>query len=291
MLNADVKIITKTLALRLGKFLPSIISNDQTCITGRNIASNLHSLNDIVKYANSRNIEAAILFLDQEKAFDRVDHQFLIKTLKHLNFGDYFISWIEIILKDITSRIKINGFLTDEIEVRRGALLYVIIAKVLGNQKRSNRNISGVTIRNIEQKILQYADDTQIIVSNNSSINEVSKQLRLYEEATGAKINISKTGGLFMGKWKSRHDKPFDCRWTDDKVFAPGLWMGNKDTAEIVFMEQLAKIKSKEFLLETPKTLTYWPGVRIFLFYPGYGIEQKFFLYPHISYENWNQSL
>ena len=51
--NADVKIITKTLALRSGKVLPSIISNDQTCIPGRNIASNLHTLNDIVKYASS----------------------------------------------------------------------------------------------------------------------------------------------------------------------------------------------------------------------------------------------
>ena len=211
------------------------------------------TLHDIVKYANSKNIEAAILFLDQEKAFDRVDHQFLIKTLKHLNFGDYFISWIEIILKDITSCVKINGFLTEEIEITRGvrqgdplsALLYVIIAEVLGNQIRSNQNINGVTIRNIQQKILQYADDTQIIVSDNSSIAEVFKQLRLYDEATGAKINIGKTEGLFMGKWKNRHDKPFDCKWTNDKVFTLGLWIGNKDTAEIVYTEQLATIKSK----------------------------------------------
>ena len=157
LLNVDVKVITKTLALRLGRVLPSIISNDQTCIPGRNIASNLHTLNGIVKYASSKNIEAAILFLDQEKAFDRVDHQFLITTLKHLNFGYYFTSWIEIILKDITSCVKINGFLTDEIEIRRGvhqgdplsARLYVIIAEVLGNQIRSNQSISGITIRNI----------------------------------------------------------------------------------------------------------------------------------------------
>ena len=71
-----------------------------------------------------------------------IQHQFLIKTLKHLNFGDYFISWIEIILKDITSPMKINGFLTDEIEITRGVLqgdplsvlLYVIIADVLGHK-------------------------------------------------------------------------------------------------------------------------------------------------------------
>ena len=89
-------------------------------------------------------------------------------------------------MKDITSCVKINGFLTEEIEITRGvrqadplsALLYVIIAEVLGNQIRSNQNISGVAIRNIQQKILQYADDTQIIVSDNSSIAEVFKQLR-----------------------------------------------------------------------------------------------------------------
>ena len=168
--------------------------------------------------------------------------------MKHLNFGHYFIN-----LKDITSCIKINGFLTDEIEITRGvrqgdplsAQLYVIITEVLGNQIRSNQNISGVTIRNIEQKIFQDADDMQIIVSNNSSINEAFKQLRLYEEATGGKINIGKSEGLLMGKSKNRHDKPFDCKWTNDKAFALGLWIGNKDTAEIVFAEQLATIKSK----------------------------------------------
>ena len=48
-----------------------------------------------------------------------------------------------------------------------------------------------------------------------------------------------------MGKWNNRHDKPFDCKRTNDKVFVSGWWIGNKGTAEIVFTEQLAKIKSK----------------------------------------------
>ena len=103
--NVDVKIITETLALRLGKILPSVISKDQTGIPGRNIATNLHTLNNIVKCANSKNAEAVILFLDQEKAFDRVDHQFLLKTLKHLKcicievFDNFFIGQYERRLK------------------------------------------------------------------------------------------------------------------------------------------------------------------------------------------------
>ena len=81
-----------------------------------------------------------------------------------------------------------------------------------GSLIQSNKNINRITINNTEQNILQYADKTQIIVTNDKSINEVFQQLRLFKGATGAKVNVQKTEGLFMGKWKSRHNKPFDCK-------------------------------------------------------------------------------
>ena len=95
------------LATRLSKVLSTIINSDQTCVPGRNIALNTHTLNDVIKYANSKNIQAAILFIDQQKAFDRVDHSFLIKTLEHPNFGYSFVTRIKILTKNITSQVKI----------------------------------------------------------------------------------------------------------------------------------------------------------------------------------------
>ena len=97
------------------------------------------------------------------------------------------------------------------------------------------------------------------MASNNSSINEVFKQLRLYEEVTGAKINIGETEGLFIGKWKNRRDEPFDFRWTNHKVFALGLRIaGHKDTIEIQnsleFTEQLAKLLSQRDLTGNPES-------------------------------------
>ena len=50
LLNVDVKKITKTFALRLGTVLPTIMSEDQTCIPGRNIAKNLETLRDIIRH-------------------------------------------------------------------------------------------------------------------------------------------------------------------------------------------------------------------------------------------------
>ena len=77
------------------------------------------------------------------------------------------------------------------------------MAEVLGNLIRSNKDINEITINSTEQKSLQYADNTQIIVTNDKSISEVFQQLRLYEDATGAKVNVQKTEGLFIGKWKA----------------------------------------------------------------------------------------
>ena len=67
---------------------------------------------------------------------------------------------------------------------------------------------------------MQYVDDTQIVVTDNKSMAEVFRQLKVYEVAIRAKGNIGETEVLFIGKWKNRHDKPFHCRWTKDKVFA-----------------------------------------------------------------------
>ena len=111
---------------------------------------NTHTLNDVIKYANSKNIQAAILFIDQEKAFHRVDHSFLIKTLEYLNFGNSFVTWIKILMKNITSQVKIIGFLTEpSFSMTRGieqgdplsALLYVIIGTLRNHDGRFLRRL------------------------------------------------------------------------------------------------------------------------------------------------------
>ena len=81
-------------------------------------------------------------------------------------------------------------------------------------------------------------------MTNDSSVKETFKELEKYEKAISAKINIEKTEGLFTGKWRNRHDKPFNCKWTNGKVMALGLWVGNTDTSELIFREQMSKVKN-----------------------------------------------
>ena len=89
MLNVDYKIIAKILANRIKPVLPNIIKDDQKgFVPGRNIHDANRLLQDIIQYNDNENKEGAIIFLDQEKAFDRVEWGWLYKCLKGFNFGE-----------------------------------------------------------------------------------------------------------------------------------------------------------------------------------------------------------
>ena len=60
--------------------------------------------NFIEKLENDDNDTMIITALDQEKAFDRVSHKFMVQTLMKFGFHKEFISWIETLYKNITSK-------------------------------------------------------------------------------------------------------------------------------------------------------------------------------------------
>lgn len=74
LLNNDYKIISKLLAERLKRILPKIINTDQKgFVQGRQIFDANRLLQDIIDYTDMTNEEGAIIFLDQQKAFDRTE--------------------------------------------------------------------------------------------------------------------------------------------------------------------------------------------------------------------------
>ena len=65
-------------------------------------------------------------------------------------------------------------------------------------------------LKPLEHKLSQFADDTSVSVSTLKSIEELFKLLKEYEKATNAKKNNNKTEGLWVGKWRTREDKPYN---------------------------------------------------------------------------------
>ena len=210
LLCVDYKIIAAALSLRLKCALRFLISTDQTCsIPGRTILSNLRLTRDIMSYARNKKLEGVILNLDQEKAFDRVDHDFLHKVMEKMNIGPYFRTWIKTLYAAITSNITNNGYLSAPVFISRGvrqgcplsALLYVIVAETLGQAIRCHPDIRGFKIPgcNREVRISQYADDTSLFLFTPDAIVKALETIGLYELATGAKLNVDKTRAMRFG--------------------------------------------------------------------------------------------
>ena len=83
MFNVDSKIISKALSGKLKEVLPDLSSSQQTAyIKNRYIGESGILTSDIRKITEIRKIERFLVTMDIEKAFDSLDHNFLISTLE-----------------------------------------------------------------------------------------------------------------------------------------------------------------------------------------------------------------
>lgn len=161
LLNCDYKILAKVMANRLKRVLPRIIQTNQAyAVLSRDISDTV--------------INTDLINTDLEKAFDRVEHDFLFEVLRKYDFGNKFVHCLRGLYSDAKSCVKCNGFLTDFIyltrSIRQGcplsALLYTLVAEPLGLAINADSGIKGIPLDGFkdfskETKIYQYADDTR----------------------------------------------------------------------------------------------------------------------------------
>ena len=139
LLCCDVKLISKILAIRLQPLLFKIISPSQFCIKERNISECTNKIRDHLFYCGSNNVTGAIVNLDWEKAFDRVNWNLLFKIMRKMGFPPFIINWIIILHTNIESVCLVNGNLSVPFNIERGVrqgcplsmLLFVIFQEPL----------------------------------------------------------------------------------------------------------------------------------------------------------------
>ncbi|CAE1328699.1 unnamed protein product [Acanthosepion pharaonis] len=156
--------------------------------------------------------EAALINLDQSKAFDRVDHRFLEAVLSAAGFGADFRSWIRLLYATSGALVEVNGVRSEPFvlsrSIRQGCplspLLYVLALEPFLRKLKANPVLRGISLpgATTSARYSAYADDVSALVSSRAEIDEVSKEISGYEMVTGARINRDKSVGLRLGAWR-----------------------------------------------------------------------------------------
>jgi hypothetical protein len=157
LLNTDYKVLTKTLASRLKRILPTVIHPDQVAyLRGRYIGQNIRTIVDIMSFTEEKNVEGLIAFLDFEKAFDSIDWRVLDEALSCFNIGQNFRNWVKRVYASTQSCVTNCGFSSEYFNITRGvrqgcplsAYLFIVVVEILAIKIRKDKDIKGINIGN-----------------------------------------------------------------------------------------------------------------------------------------------
>ena len=231
--NYDYKIIAFILANRLQQVIGSLIHHDQSgYIKGRYIGQNSRAIMDIYEYCEKLNLPGVILSLDFQKAFDRLEWNFMFQILEKYNFGHNFIRWIKILYNDPSIIIKNNGWLSKPIKTERGirqgcpisSLLFILAVEVMSVSIRNNPEIEGFKFNDHIHKLSQYADDSTLMLSDMKSIKHALLTIENFCNFSGMKLNRDKTEGIWLGPFRNNPQYYEGIKFTCGAIKCLGIY-------------------------------------------------------------------
>ena len=108
--------------------------------------------------------------IDAEKAFDKIQYPFMIKTLNKMGLEETYLNIINDIYDKLTANIILNGEKLIVFSLRSGTrqgcllspFLFNIVPEVLATAIRQEKEIKGIQIGKEEVKLSLFADGTGI---------------------------------------------------------------------------------------------------------------------------------
>ena len=129
---------------------------------------------NVMHYINKlKDKNHVIISIDAEKAFDKIQHPFMIKTLQKMGIEGTYLNIIKAIYDKPTANIILNGEKLKAFPLRSvtrkgcplSPLLFNIVLEVLATAIRKEKEIKGIQLRK-EVKLSLFADDLILYIEN-----------------------------------------------------------------------------------------------------------------------------
>ena len=120
----------------------------------RYISQSRRLIYDVLETASILNKKGFLVTVDIEKMFDSVDHSFLLAVLQKYGFGERFLKWIQILIKNKKYCVANGGITTKFVCLDRGvrqrgpisAFFFILALDVSFILIKSNNNSKGLDI-------------------------------------------------------------------------------------------------------------------------------------------------
>lgn len=108
--NGSIKIISKLLTIGLKGVMDRLVDQTQAAfVRGRYILDNVVLSHEFLHYCKQTKEEGVLIKIDLEKAYDKVNWQFIQEMLITRGFDPKWITWILQLLHSSSTCINVNG--------------------------------------------------------------------------------------------------------------------------------------------------------------------------------------